>query len=519
MTQPDAGHAGAVSPMRRVLITDDSQGDADNLSLEIQRSMRDVQTRWAEGEEAMFVAISQWQPDIVLTDVRMPRFDIFSALRRIRAHWPWLPVVVVSGQVGDEMAASLIRAGANDFVSKSNASRLAAVIERELRDADDRAEKRVLQDRVRQQSALLEQVLEHLPVGVFLLDEVGTIGHVNPAGEAIWRGVPHEDVNGYRQYKGWWADSGRPLAPNDWAATRAILQGETVIEDKIEIESAGELRRTILNSAVPLFSDKGGLQGCLVVSQEITALLQTEKRLRRTERTLRALSQRLLEAQEQERRWIAQELHDDIGQGIAAMRLQLARIVESDSEDEASMVAAEALVASGRLGDRLRQICLGLRPLELDEFGLMAALRSMLGSLGSRPALQLGLRCDGEELRYPPALETAAFRIAQEALSNALRHSGCTALQVQVQMRPDSLTLCVHDDGCGFDPGTTAAGEARLRSLGLAGMEERALSAGGRFELRSQLGKGTEVRAIFESVLDVRPPGLDTAGDTMKVMP
>ncbi len=534
MTQPGQGLAHAPNPVSidaptgapnlagpgptRVLVVDDSQNDAAALSLELGLSLKHLETRWAESGEQMYQAIAQWQPHIVLTDVHMPRFDIFEALQRLRTEWPALPVVVVSGLVGEEVAARLIRAGASDFVAKSGLSRLAVVVERELHDARERAEKLELQDQLRRQAGLFERVLEHLPVGVCLLDVKGVVRHANRADQALWEHVRHSDVDGCRQYVGWRADTGQPIAPQDWGASQALRHGTTSLEERIEIDTLTGARKIILNSAVPLHDDLGRPQGCFVVSQDITELHHTERRLRRTESTLRALSQRLLEVQEAERRWIAQELHDDIGQGIAAMRFQLARIVEQARDPSASELAAAALSSSEQLNDRLRQICLGLRPLELDDFGLMAALRSMLKSLGNRPALALQLICDGPELRYPARLETAAFRIAQEALNNALRHSDCAALAIRVHTEPGLLALSITDDGCGFAVNTSAANafatqtfavnsdmatgagtasESRPRRLGLAGMAERARSLGSELEIDSQPGLGTTVRVVL----------------------
>lgn len=487
------------APEVRVLVVDDQQADAVALTFHLGRSLDGVVTRWAEGGERMFEEIETWQPHIVLTDAHMPRFDIFQALERLRRQWPLLPVVVVSGIVGDEMAAHLIRAGANDFVAKPGTSRLPAVVERELREARARADKLELESRLRQQQSLFERVLEHLPVGVWLIDKTGTIHRGNPAGLAIWEGARYTDIDGYRAYQGWWADSGRAIAPDEWAAARAIRHGETSIDERIEIETFEGRRKVILNSAIPLHGEDGASLGAFVVNQDITELHRTEQRLRRAEGKLRGLSQQLLEAQEQERRWIAQELHDDIGQAIAAMRLQLAHIAERSAGTAAATLAQEALRSSDRLGQRLRQICLGLRPLELDDFGLPAALRSLLASIGG-PALAVGFNIQGPSQRYPQAVETAAFRIAQEAIANALRHSGASALDVQLHMAPDALRLQVHDDGHGFDLDEAAAAAMRAHHFGLAGMEERALAAGGRLSVQTAPGAGCTVCVLFDPV-------------------
>ena len=495
----------------RVLVVDDQQADAVALAYQLGRSLDGVQTRWAEGGERMFEEIEAWQPHIVLTDAHMPRFDIFQALERLRRQWPLLPVVVVSGIVGDEVAARLIKAGANDFVVKPGTSRLPAVVERELREARSRAEKADLETRLRQQQSLFERVLEHLPVGVWLVDEAGTIQQGNPAAKAIWDGARYTDIDGYPAYQAWWADSGRAIAPREWAAARAVEKGETSIDERIEIETFEGRRKVILNSAIPLRSDEGTPLGAFVVNQDITELHRTEQRLRRAERKLRGLSQRLLEAQEQERRWIAQELHDDIGQAIAAMRLQLAHIAERSGSGPAAALAQDALRSSEQLGQRLRQICLGLRPLELDDFGLPAALRSLVASVGG-PGLSVGFDLQGRSQRYPPAVETAAFRIAQEAIGNALRHSGCTTLTLQLQMASDSLRLLVQDNGGGFDLDAAAAAAMRAHRFGLAGMEERALAAGGRLAIETAPGAGCTVNVLFDPVATAG--GDDSFGDT-----
>lgn len=490
----------AAVPRARVLVVDDAQDDAVALSFEIGRGLKGIETRWAEGGDQMYAEIESWQPHIVLTDVHMPRFDVFEALERLRTQWPLLPVVVVSGLVGEEMAARLIKAGAKDFVAKSGVARLALVVERELREAREHAEKQALVTRLQDQERLFLRVLEHLPVGVWVLDAVGTIQHANPAGKAIWEGAQYVDIDGYSHYKGWWADTGLPVAPGDWGAARAIRNGESSFDERVEIETFMGKRKVILNSAVPLHDDDGKLVGCFAVNQDITDLHHTEQRLHATQNTLRALSQRVLEVQEKERRWIAQELHDDIGQGIAAMRIQLARIAERSHEPAAREMATDALRSSDQLNDRLRQICLGLRPLELDDFGVMAALRSIVAPLGSRPALDLQLRCEGAERRYDADIETSAFRIAQEAVNNALRHSGCSSLHIVVHADPARLAVSVTDDGCGFSVETATSPATRARHLGLAGMEERALAQAGRLTIESVPGRGTRVVVVFDAL-------------------
>ena len=109
------------------------------------------------------------------------------------------------------------------------------------------------------------------------------------------------------------------------------------------------------------------------------------------------------------------------------------------------------------------------------------------------------LQAEGGALRYPPGVETAAFRIVQEALSNAMRHSACTAVDIRVALTPERLQLSITDDGVGFEPERAVVAALRDGHIGLAGLQERARLAGGSCELRSGAGQGTTVHAVFDT--------------------
>lgn len=344
---------------------------------------------------------------------------------------------------------------------------------------------------------LFTLVLSHLPEGIWVCDEQSHTLHRNPAAIAIWDGVRDADVSRFPGCLGWWADTGRPIGEDEWGSTRALKAGEAVMDERVEIETTEGVRKVLLTSYIPLKGAGSARPGCLVVIKDITTLFRTEQRLHGAEASLRALSQRLLEVQEAERRHIALELHDDIGQVVAAMRMHLAHMVEIAGAGPLGEMASDVLQMSDQLGARLRQISLGLRPLELDDFGVMAALRSLMASLGRHPAVRVLLEAQGDELRYPPAVESAAYRIAQEALSNAMQHSGCKVVSVKVSMVPTALQVTVTDDGAGFDPESVLVAAQRDGHVGLAGMQERARLAGGTCELKAEVGHGSTVHALF----------------------
>ena len=215
-----------------------------------------------------------------------------------------------------------------------------------------------------------------------------------------------------------------------------------------------------------------------------------------TER-LRALSRRLFEVQEEERRRLARDLHDDVGQALTALKIQLESLARPGVELAARSRVDECVDTVQHTLERVRQLSLSLRPPQLDDLGLAAALRSHL----DRQARVAGLQAHFEMEDAPPALapdtETACFRVAQEAINNVLRHARARNLWVRLFSAGGRLAISVRDDGQGFDLEAVRERSAGGGNLGLIGMEERMALAGGSFELRSAPGQGTVLLATF----------------------
>lgn len=139
---------------------------------------------------------------------------------------------------------------------------------------------------LRASEALLARVLQLLPVGVWIIDRNGKIVHGNPASQEIWAGARYVGIDQYEEYKAWWVDTGQRVAPEEWAGTRAITRGATVLNDEVEIESFAGDRKIILNSALPILTSENAIQGAIVVNQDITRLRQGEKALKQTNELL-----------------------------------------------------------------------------------------------------------------------------------------------------------------------------------------------------------------------------------------
>ena len=212
------------------------------------------------------------------------------------------------------------------------------------------------------------------------------------------------------------------------------------------------------------------------------------RRLVRLEEETRALGAQLLRAQEQERRSIARELHDEVGQSLTALRLDVgaaAACCESGAAQPRLQAAAETVE---RVVEEVRRIALSLRPSMLDDLGLVAALEWQVRELSGRSGSVIELKAEDAAGSLPEAQRTCIYRVAQEALQNSVRHSAARAIRIGLERNGAGVSLRVEDDGRGFTPG-------RMRGLGLLGMEERVAQLGGRLRVVSAPGRGTTVTA------------------------
>ncbi|MGH9278387.1 MAG: GAF domain-containing protein [Acidimicrobiales bacterium] len=220
------------------------------------------------------------------------------------------------------------------------------------------------------------------------------------------------------------------------------------------------------------------------------ALLAAHDRERSLRQRLQAHSRAVVEAQEVERRRIARELHDEVGQALTGLKLALEGH-ESLSPEQVADRLSQAREVAGELLRRVHDLSLDLRPAMLDDLGLQPALFWLVDRYRAQTGVEVALRCPGLDRRLPTEVETASYRIVQEALTNVARHADVTKATVDCAVEPTALRVEVVDEGSGFDLDAVPLG----RTGGLAGMEERARSIGGRLSLRSEPGRGTTVCA------------------------
>lgn len=236
----------------------------------------------------------------------------------------------------------------------------------------------------------------------------------------------------------------------------------------------------------------------------------------------RQLSQRLLHAQEEERRRLAYDIHDGPSQQIVAADMYLESYRAEKRQRESPHVESYLERAKSYLSAAIqetRRIVSDLRPSVLDDFGLAEALRHYLEEVKSRTDWQVEFYSDMNSVRLDPATETALFRIAQEAVTNALKHSGTSRLRVSLRRAPLGCILEVRDWGKGFDMARVWERRDESRRIGLVSMRERAELVGGRLHMESAPGRGTTVRVELPLRNQIRHPGKGDDDEGVRQMP
>jgi PAS domain S-box-containing protein len=214
-------------------------------------------------------------------------------------------------------------------------------------------------------------------------------------------------------------------------------------------------------------------------------------------RRLQVLSHRLIDSHEAERKRLARELHDQIGQALTAVQISLQSLSTSPEIGANGDRVQESLTVIDEAIQQVHDLSLDLRPSTLDDLGLVAALQWYVNRVTLRAGLIAAFKANDLDTRLAPGVETACFRIAQEALTNVLRHAHASSVSVEVTHRNSGLHLLIRDDGVGFDVRAAMSRTGPDTSLGLHGMRERAAALGGRVRIESSSACGTAVDAMF----------------------
>ena len=265
----------------------------------------------------------------------------------------------------------------------------------------------------------------------------------------------------------------------------------------------------IISAALRPLSDLGRLakrltkpsNGSLVSPMEgmASTLHSLVVHLEERNQELRALSDRAITAQEAERKAIAQSLHDDTGQALTMLAIQLDRIDERIPEEQKALKkqVAEARMLTTNALTELRRILSGLRPSILDDLGLVPAIRWYARTYLETAGVHVIFKAPNTPFDLPPSVATTLFRISQEAMNNIVRHAQASTATIVLQLNSQQVQLRVEDNGCGFDQERVSQDAVHANQLGLVGVRERAQLLGGKVTIESVPGKGSHLLAVI----------------------
>lgn len=469
-----------------VLIVEDVPDDAKLIVRELSRGGFDVTHRRVATAAEMQEALRERRWDVILCDYALPQFSGSAALPMARELGGDAPFIFVSGTIGEDIAVEAMKSGAHDYVMKGNLTRLAPAIRRELREAQTRREALLSDKAMRESEQKYRHLFEAMSDAAFLIDiETGRIIDTNAqAGTLLGRtrgeivGMPREELHPSESNAGILACYSRGAQPVTCDSQVRRRDGRTV---PVQV-SASEIK---------LY----GRSFVFALMRDITERKRAENELRTSREQLRALAARLQVVREEERTRVAREIHDELGQMLTALKMDL-RWIEHDLDEMADPrlnpildKAVSATELADALTKNVQRIAAELRPSILDRLGLVMALTFEANQFQQRTGIACRLDTPEQEPQLPVDVVTAIFRIFQEALTNVARHSKATEVAARLELSESACALEVRDNGRGI----SADALLNPKSLGLFGMKERARQFGGDVTFKPVASGGTAV--------------------------
>lgn len=605
----------------RILILEDMDSDVELMVYELRQANIDYSYRRAADREQFLTALQEEKPDVILSDFHLPGFDGLEALALSQAQHPDVPFIFVSGAMGEEVAIESLKRGATDYVLKDRLARLGPAVQRALREALERQERRQAEAALRVSEEQYRLLLKNIPAvvykgyadcGVDFVDakveeltgypksdfdsrKMKWSDILLPEDQPTFRDAFLEGLKGSKSYLReyrvrrksgdiiWIQDRGQILcdaddrvdyisgvffdvterkkveealreSENRFASFMRFLPGIAFMQDVQgqylfvnetwkrvhRSPPCGENGRAVPETgagapAVPLpdsdrrviirgeplqnieeISQDDGTHIWLVnkfpildkdsrpiliggVGIDITRRRRAEEALWESEQRLRFLTTQLLTAQERERKRISMELHDELGQSLAVLKLQI-RAVErglGKAQQDLKADCRELLDYLDGVIDNVRRLSRDLSPAILEDLGLQSALKYLINGVSKHYTVSHSFEVEDLDQLFTSDAQIIIYRIFQECLTNISKHAGASQVSIRVRKNEDLVSFVLEDNGVGFDLAQISARRVAGRGLGLAALNERARMLGGTLEIRSRPGGGAKVTCVI----------------------
>lgn len=427
-------------------------------------------------------------PNLVLMDIRLKGgTDGVTAAEQIRARFR-IPVVYVTAYADEE---TLQRAK----ITEPYGYILKPFEDRELHTNIEIAlYKHNIEKKLRDSKRWLAATLESIGDSVIACDTKGRIVFMNPVAEALMR-WKHKDVLGkpLRQVLKVVSEETHKVVEDP--AAKAIRDGVVVSLENLILITRDGAQTAIDDSIAPIRNDKGKIAGVVIVLRDATERKKAQNNLLEYQAKLKSLASVLTIIEERERRYIAKELHDQIGQSLVVSKMKLEMMRESASSGDLRKTLGEICNTLGQAIQDTRSLMFELSSPVLNELGLETAVAEWLDEeMQEKHGIKSEFEDDGQPKPLDDDLRALLFRNVQELLLNVVKHAHANKVKVSIHRVGSRICVSVEDDGIGFDPGKVAAAEARTEGgFGLFGIRERLEGLGGHIEIDSVPGHGANI--------------------------
>ena len=431
----------------------------------------------SNGTEAITI-VAKNPPELLLLDYRLPDMTGKQLIEALSKQQCNLPFIVITGHGDEKVAVEMMKLGARDYLLKDAAllDLLPSVVKQVV-------EQLALEKQLAGVEKQYQSIFENSSDAIWVHDLEGNILTANEATSRLLglsqkelanvnmsRFLPHESLHISRKVQ------------------KKLLQGEA-IDNPYELKlSRDERTEAILRLTTNLLSNGKRPLGFQHIARDVT-------KERRAQENLIFYAQQVTKAQEEERKRIARELHDDTAQRLIALSHQLEDFIHSKtnlSTDDLKFLSTLRQQAKEALRE-VRHFTQDLRPPMLDDLGLLPALEWLTDDLKKQSGLEVELEVIGTQRRLNPEAELLLFRIFQEASNNVRRHAKASKIEMTLEFNEDRMRATISDNGVGFKPPKSLGELSRIGKLGLLGIEERAQLLGSSLKIKSEPGDGTTV--------------------------
>lgn len=475
----------------RILLLEDLQSDAELIKLQLRKLGMEKQVHHVTNGKDFEAAYDSFVPHFVLTDYALPQYTGMEALEFVRARNPFVPVIICTGSINEETAVACIKAGADDYVLKDSMTRLPSAIENALRSRSDAVQKVKAMANLSASEENFRALAENAPESIYKIDRNGTILYVNRSVD----GFKREELHGKSIYD--------LVRPENRSALRKGIEHAYDLNTKVTLELEGDPddpeTRWYLCRIGPVVLDHS-VNSLVFIPSDITERVLAAREQALLADKLTELTRHLEHIRDEEKEKIAMEIHDQLGQELTGTKLglfALKQMLQSEQVDKEAMKEKINYLVNltSTTIETVRRIAHELRPVVLDNMGLLPAMEWHVENFNKNHEVHCSLHIDVEGLHFEKDFSTAIYRIMQEALTNINRHAEASKAWIDFIIEDGQLMLQIRDNGKGLNPEEAL----RSRSMGLFGMRERVRGWNGKFLLSSPPGQGSIIRITFDT--------------------